>query len=144
GVIGALLAATTRGLSNDIFFQVGLLTTIGLSAKNAILIVEFAKELFDKGMGIKQAVIEASRMRLRPILMTTLTTVIAMVPMAFFPGDGGEMMQPIGITMVGGLLSGAVMTLFVTPIMYHLFNKRRERRFDDPESLQNMLATYEP
>jgi len=54
------------------------------------------------------------------------------------------MMQPIGITMVGGLLSGAVMTLFVTPIMYHLFNKRRERRFDDPESLQNMLATYEP
>ena len=69
GIFGALLAASLRSLSNDIFFQVGLLTTIGLSAKNAILIVEFAKELFDKGMGLKQAVIEASRIRLRPILM---------------------------------------------------------------------------
>ncbi|MDP0983849.1 efflux RND transporter permease subunit, partial [Klebsiella variicola] len=72
GVIGALLATSMRGLSNDVFFQVGLLTTIGLSAKNAILIVEFAKELHEQGKGIVEAAIEACRMRLRPIVMTSL------------------------------------------------------------------------
>ncbi|MGV8346462.1 efflux RND transporter permease subunit, partial [Pseudomonas aeruginosa] len=82
GVIGALLATSMRGLSNDVFFQVGLLTTIGLSAKNAILIVEFAKELHEQGKGIVEAAIEACRMRLRPIVMTSLAFILGVVPLA--------------------------------------------------------------
>ncbi|MBE0739223.1 efflux RND transporter permease subunit, partial [Escherichia coli] len=86
GVIGALLATSMRGLSNDVFFQVGLLTTIGLSAKNAILIVEFAKELHEQGKGIVEAAIEACRMRLRPIVMTSLAFILGVVPLAISTG----------------------------------------------------------
>jgi preprotein translocase subunit SecF len=71
--------------------------------------------------------------------MTTLTTVLGMVPLAFFPGEGAETMQPICLTIVGGLLSGAFMTLFVSPVLYSLLNKRREKRFNDPQSLMNQL-----
>ena len=89
GVIGALLAASMRGLNNDVYFQVGLLTTIGLSAKNAILIVEFAKDLMDKeGKGIIEATLEASRMRLRPILMTSLAFILGVMPLVISSGAG--------------------------------------------------------
>jgi len=142
--IGVAWIYVFTGQTFSLFSAVGVVALVGIVVNNGIVLVDYANGLMHQKMSAFDACVEAARNRLRPILMTTLTTVIAMVPMAFFPGDGGEMMQPIGITMVGGLLSGAVMTLFVTPIMYHLFNKRRERRFDDPESLQNMLATYEP
>ena len=72
--------------------------------------------------------------------MSTLTTVLGMVPMAFFPGEGAESMQPICITMVGGLMSGAFMTLFLSPVLYTILNKRREKRFNDPNALMNQLA----
>ena len=72
--------------------------------------------------------------------MTTLTTVLGMLPMAFFPGEGAESMQPMCLTLVGGLMSGAFMTLFVSPVLYALLNRRREKRFDDPESLMNQMA----
>ncbi len=89
GVIGALLAATMRGLTNDVYFQVGLLTTIGLSAKNAILIVEFAKDLMEKeGKGLVEATLEAVRMRLRPILMTSLAFILGVLPLAISTGAG--------------------------------------------------------
>lgn len=89
GVVGALLAASLRGLNNDVYFQVGLLTTIGLSAKNAILIVEFAKDLMDKeGKGIIEATLEASRMRLRPILMTSLAFILGVLPLVISHGAG--------------------------------------------------------
>jgi preprotein translocase subunit SecF len=71
--------------------------------------------------------------------MTTLTTVLGMAPIAFFPGEGAESMQPICLTIVGGMLSGAFMTLFISPVLYSIFNKRREKRFDDPESLMNQI-----
>jgi Cu/Ag efflux pump CusA len=87
-----------------------------------------------------EACVEAGRNRLQPILMTTLTTVLGLVPIAFFPGEGAESMQPICLTIVGGLMSGAFMTLFVSPVLYSLLNKRREKHFDDPESLLNQLA----
>lgn len=88
GVLGALGAANMRMLSNDVYFQVGLLATIGLSAKNAILIVEFAKELHDKGGDLIEATIEASRMRLRPILMTSLAFLLGILPLAISTGAG--------------------------------------------------------
>lgn len=123
GVIGALLAATTRGLSNDIFFQVGLLTTIGLSAKNAILIVEFAKELFDKGMGIKQAVIEASRMRLRPILMTSLAFILGVLPLVISTGAGASGRNAIGTGVTGGMIAATVLAIFYVPCFFVLVMK---------------------
>ena len=81
--------------------------------------------------------------RLRPILMTTLTTVLGLLPLALFPGEGAELMQPIALTVIGGLLSGALITLFQTPLLYSILNKRRERRYDNPMTLQNQLAEYD-
>jgi multidrug efflux pump len=140
GVIGALLAATTRGLSNDIFFQVGLLTTIGLSAKNAILIVEFAKELFDKGMGIKQAVIEASRMRLRPILMTSLAFILGVLPLVISTGAGASGRNAIGTGVTGGMIAATVLAIFYVPCFFVLvmkyFSKHRHA-LSTPSSAEN-------
>ncbi|MGV8358586.1 efflux RND transporter permease subunit, partial [Pseudomonas aeruginosa] len=101
GVIGALLATSMRGLSNDVFFQVGLLTTIGLSAKNAILIVEFAKELHEQGKGIVEAAIEACRMRLRPIVMTSLAFILGVAPLAISPRAGSRSQHAIGTGVIG-------------------------------------------
>lgn len=123
GVVGALAAATLRGLSNDIFFQVGLLTTIGLAAKNAILIVEFAKELFDKGMGIKQAVIEASRMRLRPILMTSLAFILGVFPLVISSGAGASGRHAIGTGVTGGMIAATVLAIFYVPSFFVLVMK---------------------
>jgi multidrug efflux pump len=96
------LAATLRGLENDVYFQVGLLTTIGLSAKNAILIVEFAKELHDKGMRLGDAVVEASRQRLRPILMTSLAFILGVLPLVISTGAGASSRNAIGTGVMGG------------------------------------------
>jgi multidrug efflux pump subunit AcrB len=141
--VGVVWMYAISGQPFSLFSAVGVVALVGIVVNNGIVLVDYTNELVKKKTPVYDACVLAAKNRLRPILMTTLTTVIAMVPMAFFPGEGGEMMQPIGITMVGGLLSGAVMTLFVTPIMYSLFNKRKEKRFDDPESLQNMLAEFD-
>lgn len=123
GVFGALVAASLRMLSNDIFFQVGLLTTIGLSAKNAILIVEFAKELFDKGMGLKQAVIEASRIRLRPILMTSLAFLLGVFPLVISTGAGANGRHAIGTGVTGGMIAATVLAIFYVPCFFVLVMK---------------------
>ena len=123
GIFGALAAATMRGLSNDIFFQVGLLTTIGLAAKNAILIVEFAKELFDKGMGLRQAVIEASRMRLRPILMTSLAFILGVLPLVISSGAGASGRHAIGTGVTGGMIAATVLAIFYVPCFFVLVMK---------------------
>ncbi|HDX8454980.1 TPA: efflux RND transporter permease subunit, partial [Aeromonas hydrophila] len=105
GVLGAIVAATLRGLENDVYFQVGLLTTIGLSAKNAILIVEFAKELYDRGMGLSEAVVEAARLRLRPILMTSLAFILGVLPLVISTGAGASSRNAIGTGVMGGMIS---------------------------------------
>ncbi len=115
GVIGALLATSMRGLSNDVFFQVGLLTTIGLSAKNAILIVEFAKELHEQGKGIVEAAIEAARLRLRPILMTSLAFILGVVPLAISTGAGSGSQHAIGTGVIGGMVTATVLAIFFVP-----------------------------
>ena len=120
GVIGALLATMGRGLDNDVFFQVGLLTTIGLTAKNAILIVEFAKDLHAQGMSLVDAAVEACRMRLRPIIMTSLAFTLGVVPLALSSGAGAGSAHAIGTGVVGGMLSATVLVIFWVPLFYVL------------------------
>ncbi|TAM55541.1 MAG: efflux RND transporter permease subunit [Paraburkholderia sp.] len=119
GVIGALLAATLRGLENDVFFQVGLLTTVGLSAKNAILIVEFARELQrGEGMGPVEAAMEAARLRLRPILMTSLAFILGVLPLAISNGAGSASQHAIGTGVIGGMLTATFLAVFFIPMFF--------------------------
>ncbi len=118
GVIGALGAAFLFGLRNDVYFQVGLLTIIGLSAKNAILIVEFARELHDKGKGLVEATLEAARMRLRPILMTSLAFILGVVPLALSNGAGAGGQNAIGIGVIGGMLTGTFLAVLFVPVFF--------------------------
>jgi multidrug efflux pump len=118
GVIGAIIATSLRGLANDVFFQVGLLTTVGLSAKNAILIVEFAKENHDKGMELIDATVSAARQRLRPILMTSLAFILGVLPLAISSGAGSGGQNAIGTGVIGGMLSATVLAIFFVPVFF--------------------------
>ncbi|MBB1202448.1 efflux RND transporter permease subunit [Enterobacteriaceae bacterium 89] len=125
GVIGALLAASLRGLNNDVYFQVGLLTTIGLSAKNAILIVEFAKDLMDKeGKGIIESTIEAARMRLRPILMTSLAFILGVMPLVISNGAGSGAQNAVGTGVMGGMLTATLLAIFFVPVFFVVVRSR--------------------
>ena len=118
GIIGALMATSLRGLSNDVYFQVGLLTTIGLASKNAILIVEFAKELHEQGRTLSEAAIEACRMRLRPIIMTSLAFVLGVVPLAISTGAGSGSQHAIGTGVIGGMITATVLAVFWVPLFF--------------------------
>ena len=120
GIIGAVLATTARGLSNDVYFQVGLLTTIGLAAKNAILIVEFAKDLVERGHGLLEATMEASRLRLRPILMTSLAFILGVLPLAIASGAGSGSQRAIGTGVIGGMLAATVLGIYFVPVFFVL------------------------
>ncbi|HEY2455563.1 MAG TPA: efflux RND transporter permease subunit [Scandinavium sp.] len=125
GVIGALLAASLRGLNNDVYFQVGLLTTIGLSAKNAILIVEFAKDLMDKeGKSVIEATLEASRMRLRPILMTSLAFILGVMPLVISNGAGSGAQNAVGTGVMGGMLAATLLAIFFVPVFFVVVRRR--------------------
>jgi multidrug efflux pump subunit AcrB len=124
GVLGAVLATLSRGLLNDVFFQVGLLTTVGLSAKNAILIVEFAKDLHDRGKGAVESALEAARMRLRPILMTSLAFVLGVLPLAIAHGAGAGGQTAIGTAVIGGMLSATVLAVLFVPVFFVLIARR--------------------
>ncbi|OCR23611.1 multidrug transporter [Pseudomonas syringae] len=118
GVIGALMATSLRGLSNDVFFQVGLLVTVGLAAKNAILIVEFAKELHEQGKSLVDAAIEACRMRLRPIVMTSMAFILGVVPLAISTGAGSGSQHSIGTGVIGGMITAVVLAIFWVPLFF--------------------------
>jgi multidrug efflux pump len=120
GVFGAALATMLRGLNNDVFFQVGLLTTVGLSAKNAILIVEFAKESYDRGVGLVEATLEAAQQRLRPILMTSFAFILGVLPLAISIGAGSGGQNAIGTAVIGGMLSATVLAVFFVPMFFVL------------------------
>jgi multidrug efflux pump len=128
GVIGALLATMGRGLSNDVFFQVGLLTTIGLTAKNAILIVEFAKDLHAEGRSLFDAAVEACRMRLRPIIMTSLAFTLGVVPLALASGAGAGSSHAIGTGVIGGMVTATLLVIFWVPLFYVLVSSLGDRR----------------
>ena len=118
GVFGAITAIWLRGIANDVYFQVGLLATIGLSAKNAILIVEFAKELHDNGKDLIAATIEAARMRLRPILMTSLAFLLGILPLAISTGAGAGGQNAIGTGVMGGTFAATALGIFYIPIFF--------------------------
>ncbi|RXA96198.1 multidrug efflux RND transporter permease AcrD [Yersinia sp. 2105 StPb PI] len=124
GVIGAVAATWMRGLENDVYFQVGLLTIIGLSAKNAILIVEFASELNNRGKDLVEATLEASRQRLRPILMTSLAFIFGVLPMAISQGAGSGSQHAVGTGVMGGMISATVLAIFFVPLFFVLVRRR--------------------
>ena len=119
GIVGVLLAATLFNQKNDVYFMVGLLTTIGLSAKNAILIVEFAKDLMEKeGKGVVEATLMAVRMRLRPILMTSLAFILGVLPLAISNGAGSGAQNAVGIGVMGGMVSATLLAIFFVPVFF--------------------------
>lgn len=123
GVVGALFATGLRGLANDVYFQVALLTTVGLSAKNAILIVEFAKEQVDQGVGLIQATLDAARMRLRPILMTSLAFGLGVVPLAISHGAGSGSQNAIGTGVLGGTIAATALGIFFVPLFFVIVSR---------------------
>ncbi|WP_421722073.1 efflux RND transporter permease subunit [Alloalcanivorax xenomutans] len=123
GVIGAVLFSLGRGLENDVFFQVGLLTTIGLSAKNAILIAEFAKDLEDQGYSLWKATLEATRMRLRPILMTSMAFMLGVTPLMLSSGAGSGARNAIGTSVFGGMFTATALAIFFIPLFYVVVRK---------------------
>ncbi|MDR0476503.1 MAG: efflux RND transporter permease subunit [Desulfobulbaceae bacterium] len=118
GILGALAAVYSRGMYNDVYFQVGLLTTIGLTAKNAILIVEFAKRRFDRGRDLIDSAIRAARLRLRPILMTSLAFMLGVLPLAISTGAGANSRHAIGTGVFGGMLSATIFAIFFIPLFF--------------------------
>jgi multidrug efflux pump len=128
GVLGALLGATLRGLPDDVFFKVGLLTIIGLSAKNAILIVEFAKDLQAQGHGLIEATLTAVRLRLRPILMTSLAFILGVTPMALSTGAGAASRHDMGTGVIGGMISATILAIIFVPVFYVVVRRLFQRK----------------
>ncbi len=140
GILGAVLFAMGRGLANDIYFQVALLTTIGLSAKNAILIVEFAKDLYDNGMGLLEATREAARMRLRPIIMTSLAFGLGVTPLVISTGAGSGSQNAVGTGVLGGVVSATALAIFFVPVFYVVVT-RLSRRLTGEKTSGEVPAT---
>jgi hydrophobe/amphiphile efflux-1 (HAE1) family protein len=140
GVLGAVAAATLRGFANDVYFQVALLTTIGLSAKNAILIVEFAKEQHERGKDVVEATLEAARLRLRPILMTSLAFVLGVVPLATANGAGSSSQNAIGTGVIGGVISATVLGIVLVPVFFVVIVQAFDRRKQRPHPVEPAAA----
>jgi len=117
-MLGALLAQGMRGLQNDVYCQIGLVMLIGLASKNAILIVEFAEQLQHKGMGLVESAIQAARLRLRPILMTSIAFILGVLPLVFATGSGSAGRHSVGTTVFGGMIFSTFLNLFIIPILY--------------------------
>ncbi|MBY0339102.1 MAG: efflux RND transporter permease subunit [Acetobacteraceae bacterium] len=129
GILGAVLASIMQGMANDVYFQVGLLTTIGLTAKNGILIVEFARDWYNRGLTLEQAAEEAARQRLRPIIMTSLAFTLGVVPLAIASGAGSGAQNAIGVGVIGGVVAGTVLAILFVPLFFvlvlRLFRSKR-------------------
>jgi multidrug efflux pump len=128
GLVGAALAVWLRGLDNDVYFKVGLLTTMGLAAKNAILIVEFAEQAEKKGASARDAALSAARIRLRPILMTSLAFIFGVLPLAISTGAGAHSRVAIGTAVIGGMLTGTVLAIFFVPLFFALVRRVASHR----------------
>jgi len=128
GILGALLASTLRGFSNDVYFQVGLLTTVGLSAKNAILVVEFAEQMLGEGRGLIDATLHAVRMRLRPIVMTSIAFMLGVLPLAISSGAGSASRQDIGTGVLGGMITSTLLGVLFVPLFFVLIRSRFPRK----------------
>ena len=145
GIFGAALATWARGMYNDVYFQIGFLTTLGLTTKNAILIAQFAKEQMAQGIGLIDAAIEASRLRLRPIIMTSLAFFFGVLPLAIATGAGAGAMKAIGTAVAGGMLTATLIAIFYIPLLFvlvtRIFSKKQSGKA--PENGQNPIALPE-
>lgn len=142
-IIGVIWIHITTDTAITLFSIVGIVALIGVAVNNGIVLVDCINRLLKGGMHMQDACLEAAKGRLRPILMTTLTTILGMIPMAFFPGDGAEMMQPIALTFVGGLATGAFLTLYLSPVLYTIINRKKEERIRRPDSLESQLKEFD-
>ena len=142
-MIGVIFIHLTMNQSFTLFSIVGIVALIGVVVNNGIVLVDSINQLVSKRVPVKEACLIAARTRLRPIMMTTLTTVLGMIPLAFFPGEGAEMMQPIALTFIGGLVTGSFLTLFLSPVLYSVLNKRREKHYNDPNTLASQLELFD-
>ncbi|ABE56358.1 Hydrophobe/amphiphile efflux-1 HAE1 [Shewanella denitrificans OS217] len=141
-LLSALSGVLLYGGDNNIFTQIGLIVLVGLATKNAILIVEFAKELQDEGMNVMDAILEATRLRLRPILMTSIAFIMGVVPMVFSTGAGAEMRQAMGVAVFAGMIGVTIFGLLLTPLFYHFMAKRQKTNVDknvEPDDSQGQL-----
>jgi multidrug efflux pump len=138
GILGTVLATWGFRLSNDVYFQVGLLTVVGLAAKNAILIVEFAKDLQDSGTELVEATLQAVHMRLRPILMTSIAFGLGVLPLAISSGAGSGSQNAIGIGVLGGMLTSTILGIFFVPVFFVVvrakFSKKKAAKKDDNDT----------
>jgi HAE1 family hydrophobic/amphiphilic exporter-1 len=130
--IGVIWIYKFTNQAMSMFSAIGIVALVGVVVNNGIVLVDYTNTLRARGMKVREACLEAGQNRLRPILMTSLTTILGMFPIAFFPGAGADTIQPIGKTFVGGLAVSSLMTLFVTPVMYSILNGRRGRKRDRP------------
>ena len=133
-LLGALLAQKIRGLMNDIYCQIGLVMLIGLASKNAILLVEFSKDLHEKGKPIIEAAREAARLRLRPILMTALSFILGIVPLLIASGAGAASRHSLGTAVFGGMLAATILSLVMVPVIYVVIQTLAEQGFGMKES----------
>ncbi len=123
GVIGGIIASSLRGLANDVYFQIGLLTTLGLTTKNAILIVQFAKGGLEKGMGLLEATLEGAKLRFRPIMMTSLAFGFGVLPLAITTGAGAGAQNAIGTSVLGGMITATLLVVIFAPLFFVLVEK---------------------
>jgi multidrug efflux pump len=128
GILGAVVFTGARGMSADVYFNVGLVTIIGLAAKNAILIVQFGLDEEARGVPVDQAILGAAHQRLRPILMTSLTFIVGMLPLVFAAGAGAASRQAVGTGVLGSMLTATAFGIFYTPLFYFLLRRRRAKR----------------
>ena len=140
-ILSALVGVMTRGMDNNIFTQIGLVVLVGLASKNAILIVEFAKQLEDQGHSLVDAAVEACRLRLRPILMTSFAFILGVVPLAFASGAGSEMRRALGTAVFSGMIGVTLFGLFLTPVFYFVLRKLTGRRKKVDEEEHAVIET---
>jgi HAE1 family hydrophobic/amphiphilic exporter-1 len=134
GAIGGIIATSLRGLPNDVYFQIGLLTTLGLTTKNAILIVVFAKAKYEEGMGLVEATLEGARLRFRPIIMTSLAFGFGVLPLALATGAGAGAQKAIGTSVLGGMITATSLAIFFIPLFYVAISQLAKRRRGSEET----------
>ncbi|MNE63096.1 Multidrug resistance protein MexB [compost metagenome] len=134
GLLGAVLAVTVANMTNDVFFKVGLITLIGLSVKNAILIIEFARQLIHQGHNVIEATLVASKQRLRPILMTSLAFTLGVVPLMLAKGASDSTQHAIGTGVFGGMISGTLLAIFFVPVFFVVITRFIQTRRKNRES----------
>jgi HAE1 family hydrophobic/amphiphilic exporter-1 len=143
GALGGVIASTLRGLPNDVYFQIGLLTTLGLTTKNAILIIQFAKARVEQGMGLIEATLEGTRLRFRPIVMTSLAFGFGVLPLTIASGAGAGAMNAIGTSVLGGMITGTALVILFAPLFYVLIEKMFGQRKQQPTASHDAAISSE-